>query len=87
MQAYLQHKASEQGPFCTESVTVTDSPLWWHEQGLQYTATGYGKRIPSRFKVYFEGKWRRVYVTQYSNVGSAWINFQSEEIRADIWQD
>ena len=25
-------------------------PLWWQEQGLQHTATGYGSKIPTRYK-------------------------------------
>jgi hypothetical protein len=47
--------------------------LWWQEKGLSYTASGYGAKIPSARMVYIDGRWRRVYVTQYGNAGSAWI--------------
>lgn len=57
----------------TVSVETKDAPLWWHKQGLSYTASGYGKRIPSRTMVRFNGKWRRVYVCCFSNSGTAYI--------------
>jgi len=50
-----------------------EAPLWWHQQGLSYTATGYGKRIPTRHMVRYNGKWRRVYCAIYSNIGTCYI--------------
>jgi hypothetical protein len=50
-----------------------DAPLWWHEEGRQYSASGYGRKIPTARKVKHGGKWRRVYVCQYSNAGTAYI--------------
>lgn len=47
--------------------------LWWQAQGFSYTASGYGKRIPSRYMVRFNNRWHRVYVTIYSNIGTAYI--------------
>jgi len=49
------------------------APLWWQEKGLSYTASGYGKRIPTERMIKFNGKWRRVYVYRYSNAGTAYI--------------
>lgn len=72
IEAYLQH-GTDNGPFRTESVPVKINELEHHKRGLQYTATGYGAKIPSRYMVKWEGRWYRVYVTQYSNVGSFWI--------------
>ena len=57
----------------TREVPAKDVPLWWHKQGLTFTASGYGRRIPSRTMVQFNGKWRRVYVCIYSNAGTAYI--------------
>lgn len=48
-------------------------PLWWHKQGLSQTATGYGSKLTSSKEVYFEGRWRRVYITCWSNSGTAWV--------------
>lgn len=54
-------------------------PLWWQDKGLQYTATGYGAKIPTRYKVYFSGKWRRVYCRVYSNIGTLYILVAGEK--------
>lgn len=48
-------------------------PMPHHRAGLSYTRSGYGKKIPSPTKVFLQGRWRRVYVTQYSNAGTCWI--------------
>ena len=37
------------------------------------TATGYGSRIPSPWMVKLHGRWRRVYVAQWGNAGTAYI--------------
>jgi len=54
------------------------SPLWWHDRGLSYTASGYGKRIPTRHMVRHAGKWRRVYCCIYSNIGTCYIGKLSD---------
>ena len=50
-------------------------PLPHHKLGLQYTASGYGRRIPSEWMVKLPGsnRWRRVYVCIYSNTGTAYV--------------
>ena len=62
-----------QGPYLTIEVPVKESPLWFHKQGLMQTATGYGRKLTSSKMVYWEGRWRRVYVCCYSNSGTAYI--------------
>lgn len=79
MQAWLQHKGGESGPFLTESVKVKEKPLWRQERGLTYTASGYGQRIPTRYMVHHNGKWRRVYCCCFSNVGRLYIGKLSSE--------
>ena len=61
------------GPMLTQECEYKESPLPWQERGLSYTATGYGARIPSRYMVKHNGRWRRVYVCQYGNAGTAYI--------------
>lgn len=34
---------------------------------------GYGRKIPTHRWLKVRNRWRRVYVTQYSNAGTAWI--------------
>ena len=47
--------------------------LPWQRAGLSYTATGYGNKIPTRYMVRFANRWRRVYVTVWSNSGACYI--------------
>ena len=48
-------------------------PLWWHTAGKQFTASGYGKRIPTPFMVRLDKRWRRVYVAIFSNSGTCYV--------------
>jgi hypothetical protein len=48
-------------------------PLWWQERGLSYTASGYGKRIPTQYMIRVNNRWRRVYCCIYSNIGTLYI--------------
>lgn len=50
-----------------------ETPLCWQTKGLTYTATGYGRRIPTRYMVQVHGRWRRVYCCQISNAGTCYI--------------
>lgn len=50
----------------SDDVRVTDVPL-------SRNHSGYGSRIPTQYLVYFKMKWRRVYVCQYANAGTAYI--------------
>jgi len=47
--------------------------LPWQKMHLQYTATGYGSKIPSHFQVKLGGYWYRVYCSIYSNSGYCYI--------------
>lgn len=71
MQAYLNIKENDS----TSRIPVEckEKPLWWQDRGLYYTASGYGSRIPTRYMVNYNKKWRRVYCIIYSNAGSLFI--------------
>ena len=56
-----------------EPCPAENRPLPWQLRGQTWTATGYGARVPSRWVVRYQNRWRRVYVCQYSNVGTAFI--------------
>lgn len=49
------------------------SPLPWQKRGLQKTASGYGAKIESEYKLSFNGKLYRIYHSCYGNSSSAWI--------------
>ena len=48
-------------------------PMAHHEAGLSYTASGYGEKIPTIYKVNLGNTWRRVYCRIFSNVGICYI--------------
>lgn len=57
----------------TSNVPVRESPLPWQRQGLQQTASGYGKRLATPYMVQVLGRWHRVYSYQFSNIGTLYI--------------
>ena len=58
---------------------ITDM-LWWQKRGLSQTASGYGKKLTTTKKIKYNGKWYRIYATQYSNAGTAYITVKGETI-------
>ena len=72
MKAYL-HFGTGNEPRQTISVPAKIAIMPWQAAGLTWTATGYGARIPSRYMVQWDGRWRRVYVACYGNAGTAYI--------------
>jgi hypothetical protein len=66
-------------------VPVIDSPLWWQKRGLSYTATGYGKKIPTSHKIEWNGKKYRVYCCIFSNSGTCYIISKGQEITVDYF--
>jgi len=58
---------------------LIDAPLWWQEKGLSYTASGYGRKIPTRHKVRYKGRLRRIYCCIFSNSGTCFIIVDGEE--------
>ena len=77
MKAYLHGSYArpngDRDTFWTQSVEAREAPTWWQDRGLSFNATGYGSRIPTRYMVKFNGRWRRVYCRQYSNAGTLYI--------------
>ena len=59
---------------------LVESPLNWQVLGLQETASGYGKKLTTRYKVKYQGRMRRVYAVCYSNVASYYIFVRGEKL-------
>jgi hypothetical protein len=60
--------------YLAEPYEVIDKPLEWQKLGLQQTASGYGRKLTSRRCIRLSnGRTYRIYITQISNAGSAWI--------------
>ena len=52
-----------------------DAPMPHHVAGLSYTATGYGRKLPTTRMVRLPGnpRWRRVYCCIFSNIGTCYV--------------
>lgn len=62
------------GGYLAEPYTFEDRPLWWHKAGLSQTTDGYGGKLTSSLVVRLaDGRVRRVYITCWSNSGTAWV--------------
>ena len=77
MQAYL-HTKTKRSDGAFDNLQTIDVPvkvkmLPHHVRGLSWTAAGYGARLPTRYMVQVNGKWRRVYAICYSNSGTMFI--------------
>lgn len=58
-----------------DSLPNRQAPLPHHRAGLQYTRSGYGRKIPTTRQVQLPGspRWRRVYYCIYSNIGTCYV--------------
>jgi len=54
---------------------------------LGQNQNGSGSRITTDREVFVEGRWRRVYVTQWSNAGSAWVTVMGEKRFLHAYQE
>jgi len=64
-----------------------DEPLARHKSGLQWTASGYGKKIPTPQVVYLpdgtQTRRYRIYCDIYSNIGSCYVMYQGRKVYVD----
>ena len=84
MRGYIHTKARRpdgQGfdSYLTISVEAKESPMAHHRAGISYTASGYGARIPTRYMIKYNGRWRRVYCIIYNNSGTLFIGKKYDE--------
>ena len=64
---------------------IIKAPLSWQKQGLTYTVSGYGKRIPTQYKVKHDGRLYRVYCCQFSNTGTLYIQTRKGDVTVDVY--
>lgn len=58
---------------------VVEKPLAWQTAGLQYTATGYGAKIPTRLMLRIGKRLHRVYSRCYGNRGCVFVMYKGAE--------
>jgi len=77
--AYLQF-GTGRGPYQTvqaDAVKETETPR--SPYGM-----GYGFKIPTRYMLKHLNRWRRVYVAQFGNGGTCWVNVNGERVVISI---
>ena len=62
---------------------LIDSPLFMHDNGLQETASGYGRKLTTRYMIDFNGKNRRIYCCIFSNCGTCYIMHKGDWLVID----
>lgn len=64
-------------------------PLWWHKQGLQQTATGYGSKLATEYTISLgkaSNRPYRVYAICFSNCASFYILRKGERLFLREWE-
>jgi hypothetical protein len=56
------------------------APLEWHKLGRSQTATGYGNKLTTPYKVQHNGRLYRVYATCWSNAATCWIQSKGQKL-------
>jgi hypothetical protein len=61
-----------------ETITVDKSELverllWWQKQGLSFSGSGYGGKIPTRYLYKHNNILKRVYCACYGNSGTCYV--------------
>jgi len=59
--------------YLPDNPRIRHRPLWYHNRGLQQTASGYGRKLNSGMEAFHAGRWYRIYVCTVSNSGTAYI--------------
>lgn len=52
---------------------------------MPFGGSGYGKKIPTSFKVKYNGRWYRVYSICYSNVSSEYIRTKNGDLTVKFY--
>ena len=59
--------------YLDEVAQLIDAPLWFHKKGLSQTASGYGSKLTTPWKVEYRGRLYRIYCMCWSNSGTNYI--------------
>jgi len=63
-----------------ESAKLVNAPLAWQAAGLHETASGYGKKLTTSYKIAHNGRLYRVYSSCHGNAGSLYILAKGQRI-------
>lgn len=77
---YLKKDSGE----CYYNEDLIYCPLEWQKKGLCETASGYGKKITTQYKIRHQNKMRRVYCHIFSNCGSLYVLIKGQRFYINI---
>ena len=84
MSGSVELPALPDGVIWPSPLAMSERMLEWQRRGVQYTATGYGTKIPTTKVIkWSDGKVRRVYCDIYSNVGSCYCMIHGCKVSVD----
>lgn len=75
-------KTYPSGEFVRLDATRLECVQVWPAPRNPY-ATGYGLKIPTSWRVKYNGAWRRVYCACFSNIGSCYVLVKGERFLID----
>lgn len=83
---YSLDKSGQKTCFHAVQTVARYNPLEWQKQGLTYTKTGYGKKIPTvwQYKNPNTGRWNRVYCSIYSNNARNYVLIDGRDFTINI---
>lgn len=81
--ADVKPSSSWDGEIAADLKDLIFDPPAWMKMGLQETASGYGKRLNSGYKISFNGRKYRVYVCIFSNSGTSYFITKKKRIVVD----
>ena len=67
----------------TDPAAVTDVTVDPAAPTYGRTVSGYGGKIPTRYRITYAGRSRRVYVMQYGNSGTAYVVVNGVDVILD----
>jgi hypothetical protein len=68
----------------TDDTLITNARLTATTPRTGQTVSGYGRKIPTRYQIRYEGRWHRVYMMQYGNSGTPYICAKGEDLVLSI---
>jgi len=84
MSGSIELPALPAGVIWPSPLAMSERLLEWQRLGMQYTATGYGTKIPtSKVIKWSDGRERRVYCDIYSNAGSCYCMIHGCKVSVD----
>ena len=73
--------------YVPDGTVLVNRPLWWHERGISQTASGYGRKLTTRYMARFpkETRLRRVYCVSFSNAGTCYVLVNKAMVIVPDW--